>query len=191
MGTKYLCKCSGCDLTAEVCNGPSAGFQFECTTIWCDDCRELSDATTSALGDMSFIVPPAKVCPACSDGQLVPLNTRKCPRCQTKYVYDDKDTFITAKKCPDCSFATRYAVRPTIQEDSTIIFPMVCGCCYSVSVETFRQPGAWARYSKYTDYKLSCGLCESANVREWTNVQPCPKCGGSVSVSEHPVEFFD
>lgn len=191
MGTKYLCECSGCDLTAEVCNGPSSGFKFTCTTVWCADCDELSDATTSAMGDTSFVVPPNIQCPSCGDGQLGRLDVFRCPQCQTKYVEDDQDNFVTAKKCPKCSFATRYAIFPTIEEDSTVVLPMVCQQCYGVSVQSFSQPGAWARHSSYTDYELSCCLCESSNVREWTSAQPCPKCGAPVHVSEDPVEFFD
>ena len=191
MGTKYLCECRNCELTAEVCNGPSRGFEFECTTVWCDDCGKLSDTTTSARGDRSFIIPPKKLCPTCDNGQLIKLDSSKCPRCQTSYVRDDKDTFVTARRCPSCSFATRYAVRPTIKEDNTVILPMVCESCYSVSVEKFCQPDAWNRYSSYTDYELSCALCDSRNVTEWTNMQPCPQCGGLVRVGEEPIEYFD
>ena len=104
---------------------------------------------------------------------------------------DGEGKTIIVDRCTTCSFATPYAFNATVKDDDIVSMPTVCESCYSVSIERFRDKGAWARYSNYTQYELSCGLCDSKNVKEWTNSQPCPKCGASVRVSEHPVEFFD
>jgi hypothetical protein len=48
MGADYEFRCESCSLSAEVSGGRDSGMYAEWMTVWCSDCKSLSDATTAS-----------------------------------------------------------------------------------------------------------------------------------------------
>lgn len=46
MGCKFQFTCSACEYSAEVSGGDDCGMSVGTTTVYCEDCQELSDIIT-------------------------------------------------------------------------------------------------------------------------------------------------
>ena len=116
MGANYEFQCEDCSLHAEVSGGPDEGMYASWTTIWCPDCKSLSDATTSSedAGAMeeyqkhSVTLPENIICPNCKVPGLRTFKQDSCPRCgRQKTVLNKGDYFKAMLVCEPCETKVR------------------------------------------------------------------------------------
>jgi hypothetical protein len=74
--------CPACGLTGNVSGGEDGGMIEATTTIYCETCETLQDAT---VVDQLFADPPREVAPRCEKRKSHPLKLwnreQPCPRC--------------------------------------------------------------------------------------------------------------
>lgn len=204
MGADYKFSCNNCSLSAEVSGGPDSGMYAEWTTVWCADCKSLSDATTASedleaeaeYRRRTVTLPDDMKCPNCRTKGLRTFDQKTCPRCGEEKVIQGsggdwwEDLFVcetceTSVKRQDCQ--PKLYVNPK----DVVEVRLYCDSCDSYPSVRKRIRGAYVPPPEWEKHELKCGKCESPNVKPWSAGQPCPACGSSVRQSSDVVAFTD
>jgi Zn finger protein HypA/HybF involved in hydrogenase expression len=207
MGAKYEYRCAGCSLHAEVSGGPDSGMASEWTTVWCNDCKTLSDATTSSKDleaefqyeeqyeQRSVLLPDDLPCPDCKTPGLRTFQQHTCPRCgKKKTVLNRGNRLKELLVCEPCGTS----VRELDSDKIFLVYPsdklsvrLYCDNCVTYPLITVHSPGSYVPPPDWIKHELKCLRCNSRAVRTWSEEQPCPACGGDVRRSKDIAAFVD
>lgn len=195
MGARYTYKCQSCGLEGLVCGGDGSGMHFECTTVWCQQCNTLSDATTRARYCTDAVTPPALPCPSCANAPLEQWQVGICAKCTSSMRLDsepdDNGKYVIKYFCDECDYSTCITTDPSIYDDDMVCQGLLCKHCEDVFIVEYQQPGIRKQYDGYTAFELKCEECDSNKVQRWNRSQPCPACGENVKATDESMEFFD
>lgn len=204
MGTRYAYKCETCGLAAEVSGGPDVGMCCEWTTVWCVNCKSLSDSVTAAEDlqatskwrSRTVTLPDDLQCPACEAFGLVNYEVGACPVCGSKMsVHDFRNDFWKIwYVCEPCDISVRREdCHPHLGIDplDNVMVRLFCKTCRKYVMTSVHVPGSYTPFPKWRKHGLECKKCKSADVTVWNDTEPCPACGGVVRKSREPTAFVD
>lgn len=205
MGADYNFSCDNCSLSAEVSGGPDSGMYAEWTTIWCPDCKNLSDATTASEDEeavakyhrRTVAIPDNLRCPKCWSKGLRTFDQMVCPKCGTDKVFksdsggDWSEDLFVCETCKTRVKRTDCQPRLEVNPKDVVHVRLYCGSCDSYPLKRKRLRGAYVPPPKWKKHELKCRKCDSTNVQIWLEGQPCPSCGGRISRSVEVTAFTD
>jgi ssDNA-binding Zn-finger/Zn-ribbon topoisomerase 1 len=173
------------------------------TTVYCPDCKGLSDATISsedieALAEYrkhSITLPDNIACPDCKTTRLRAFQQHTCPRCGREKTVLNKGSYFKAMLvCEPCGTSVserdsdqRFFVYPSDE----VSVRLYCEACDTYPLLKVHIPGAYVPPPEWKEHELKCGKCDSQNVEPWSSGQPCPACGGNIRRSDEPLAFTD
>jgi rRNA maturation protein Nop10 len=204
MGANYDFRCGNCSLSAEVSGGPDSGMYAEWTTVWCPDCKSLSDATTASedreaeaeYRRQTVALPDNLRCPRCWSKGLRTFDQNICPRCgEEKAIQSNgSDWFEALFVCETCETSVkRINCQPKlyVNPKDVVEVRLYCDSCDSYPVVRKRIRGAYVPPPEWKKHELKCRKCDSTNVQTWSAGNPCPSCGGKISRSRGIAAFTD
>jgi hypothetical protein len=189
MGENYEFQCEDCSLHAEVSGGPDSGMYASWTTIWCSDCKSLSDATTASEDQeaeaeyrrRTVTIPDDLKCPKCRVKGLRTFDQKLCPRCGEEKVIqgNGSDWWDALFVCESCETRVkREDCQPKlyVSPKDVVEVRLYCESCDSYPSVRTRIPGAYVPAPEWKKHQLKCRKCDS---------------GGSVRQSKDVAAFTD
>ena len=88
MATRYLYKCTSCDLEGVIAGKPSANMSGPTNTFYCEACNSLPDTQVYELLDL--IPKEAQVCEECETPLVEWQQEMPCPKCKGEMTQDDR-----------------------------------------------------------------------------------------------------